>query len=146
MGHSCASLTAPSISWFITPQITWGFSSVEANWNQLRCLSNKWCPSHTAHRHTNTNNNCIVFSGRISTKIFFTITGLAGLFVCFFGHRFFKCGKLLHVTVSNIQEHKVRILATCHLINCSKWSKALLWRLATESSPHFFQEQSSETN
>ncbi|XP_066525984.1 transmembrane 7 superfamily member 3 [Hoplias malabaricus] len=28
--------------------------------------------------------------GRISTKVFFTITGLAGLFVCFFGHRFFK--------------------------------------------------------
>ncbi|KAL0962965.1 hypothetical protein UPYG_G00347770 [Umbra pygmaea] len=29
--------------------------------------------------------------GKISTKVFFTITGLAGLFVCFFGHRFFKC-------------------------------------------------------
>ncbi|XP_036432546.1 transmembrane 7 superfamily member 3 [Colossoma macropomum] len=29
--------------------------------------------------------------GRISTKVFFTITGLAGLFVCFLGHRFFKC-------------------------------------------------------
>uniref|UniRef100_A0A3Q3W9D0 TM7S3/TM198-like domain-containing protein n=1 Tax=Mola mola TaxID=94237 RepID=A0A3Q3W9D0_MOLML len=29
--------------------------------------------------------------GRISTKVFFTITGLAGLFVCFCGHRFFKC-------------------------------------------------------
>ncbi|XP_019747440.1 transmembrane 7 superfamily member 3 [Hippocampus comes] len=28
--------------------------------------------------------------GKITTKIFFTITGLAGLFVCFFGHRFFK--------------------------------------------------------
>ncbi|XP_034529466.1 transmembrane 7 superfamily member 3 [Notolabrus celidotus] len=28
--------------------------------------------------------------GKISTKVFFTITGLAGLFVCFFGHRFFK--------------------------------------------------------
>ncbi|CAL1568750.1 unnamed protein product [Knipowitschia caucasica] len=29
--------------------------------------------------------------GKISTKIFFTFTGLAGLFICFFGHRFFKC-------------------------------------------------------
>ncbi|KAM3859242.1 transmembrane 7 superfamily member 3 [Diretmus argenteus] len=29
--------------------------------------------------------------GKISTKVFFSITGLAGLFVCFFGHRFFKC-------------------------------------------------------
>ncbi|KAM9845842.1 transmembrane 7 superfamily member 3 [Aulostomus maculatus] len=29
--------------------------------------------------------------GKISTKVFFTIIGLAGLFVCFFGHRFFKC-------------------------------------------------------
>ncbi|XP_072311047.1 transmembrane 7 superfamily member 3 [Eucyclogobius newberryi] len=29
--------------------------------------------------------------GKISTKLFFTITGLAGLLVCFLGHRFFKC-------------------------------------------------------
>lgn len=29
--------------------------------------------------------------GKISTKVFFTITGLAGLLVCFLGHRFFKC-------------------------------------------------------
>ncbi|XP_041935524.1 transmembrane 7 superfamily member 3 [Alosa sapidissima] len=29
--------------------------------------------------------------GKISTKVFFTFAGLAGLLVCFFGHRFFKC-------------------------------------------------------
>ncbi|XP_026066135.1 transmembrane 7 superfamily member 3-like [Carassius auratus] len=29
--------------------------------------------------------------GRVSTKVFFTVTGLAGLLVCFVGHRFFKC-------------------------------------------------------
>ncbi|XP_026092066.1 transmembrane 7 superfamily member 3-like [Carassius auratus] len=29
--------------------------------------------------------------GRVSTKVFFTVIGLAGLFVCFVGHRFFKC-------------------------------------------------------
>ncbi|KAJ8268800.1 hypothetical protein COCON_G00114070 [Conger conger] len=29
--------------------------------------------------------------GRISTKVFFTLCGVGGLFVCFFGHRFFKC-------------------------------------------------------
>ncbi|XP_048011179.1 transmembrane 7 superfamily member 3 [Megalobrama amblycephala] len=29
--------------------------------------------------------------GRASTKVFFTLMGLAGLFVCFVGHRFFKC-------------------------------------------------------
>ncbi|XP_048884710.1 transmembrane 7 superfamily member 3 isoform X2 [Brienomyrus brachyistius] len=29
--------------------------------------------------------------GKISTKVFFTVVGLAGLCVCFFGHRFFKC-------------------------------------------------------
>ncbi|XP_061662751.1 transmembrane 7 superfamily member 3 [Syngnathoides biaculeatus] len=29
--------------------------------------------------------------GKITTQVFFTIGGLAGLFVCFFGHRFFKC-------------------------------------------------------
>lgn len=28
--------------------------------------------------------------GRASTKVLFTIAGLAGLFVCFFGHRYFK--------------------------------------------------------
>uniref|UniRef100_A0A8C5H9J3 TM7S3/TM198-like domain-containing protein n=1 Tax=Gouania willdenowi TaxID=441366 RepID=A0A8C5H9J3_GOUWI len=28
--------------------------------------------------------------GKIVTKIFFTVTGMAGLFICFFGHRFFK--------------------------------------------------------
>lgn len=32
-------------------------------------------------------------SGKISTKVLFTITGLAGLLVCFVGHRFFKCGQ-----------------------------------------------------
>uniref|UniRef100_A0A673KTS5 Transmembrane 7 superfamily member 3-like n=1 Tax=Sinocyclocheilus rhinocerous TaxID=307959 RepID=A0A673KTS5_9TELE len=31
--------------------------------------------------------------GRVSTKVFFTVIGLAGLFVCFVGHRFFKCGE-----------------------------------------------------
>ena len=36
---------------------------------------------------------CLFITGKISTKVFFTITGLAGLFVCFFGHRFFKCGE-----------------------------------------------------
>ena len=43
-----------------------------------------------------------LFSDKISTKVFFTIAGLAGLFVCFFGHRFFKCGEKsddLHVIV-----------------------------------------------
>ncbi|KAM9824465.1 transmembrane 7 superfamily member 3 [Neosynchiropus ocellatus] len=34
--------------------------------------------------------NCQI-QGKISTKIFFTIAGLAGLLVCFCGHRFFKC-------------------------------------------------------
>uniref|UniRef100_A0A8C2CN69 Transmembrane 7 superfamily member 3 n=1 Tax=Cyprinus carpio TaxID=7962 RepID=A0A8C2CN69_CYPCA len=28
--------------------------------------------------------------GRVSSKVFFTVMGLAGLFVCFVGHRFFK--------------------------------------------------------
>ncbi len=38
---------------------------------------------------------CVIshFSGRVSTKVFFTVIGLAGLFVCFVGHRFFKCGE-----------------------------------------------------
>ncbi|XP_041833029.1 transmembrane 7 superfamily member 3 [Melanotaenia boesemani] len=50
-----------------------------------------YVPVHTyACSFVSTMDGCQTL-GKISTKIFFTITGLAGLFVCFFGHRFFKC-------------------------------------------------------
>ncbi|XP_070710277.1 transmembrane 7 superfamily member 3 [Pempheris klunzingeri] len=53
--------------------------------------SASYVPVHTyACSFTSTVDGCQTL-GKISTKIFFTITGLAGLFVCFFGHRFFKC-------------------------------------------------------
>ncbi|XP_013873888.1 transmembrane 7 superfamily member 3 isoform X2 [Austrofundulus limnaeus] len=53
--------------------------------------SASYVPTHTyACSFTSTLDSCQTL-GKISTKIFFTITGLAGLFVCFFGHRFFKC-------------------------------------------------------
>lgn len=33
------------------------------------------------------------FSGRASTKVFFTLFALLGTFICFFGHRFWKTGE-----------------------------------------------------
>ncbi|KAM6961620.1 transmembrane 7 superfamily member 3 [Tautogolabrus adspersus] len=52
--------------------------------------SASYVPVHTyACSFTSTLDGCQTL-GKISTKIFFTIIGLAGLFVCFFGHRFFK--------------------------------------------------------
>ncbi|MED6241065.1 hypothetical protein ATANTOWER_022571 [Ataeniobius toweri] len=53
--------------------------------------SASYVPAHTyACSFASTLDGCQTL-GKISTKVFFTITGLAGLFVCFFGHRFFKC-------------------------------------------------------
>ncbi|XP_072233553.1 transmembrane 7 superfamily member 3 [Leuresthes tenuis] len=53
--------------------------------------SASYVPVHTyACSFVSTLDGCQTL-GKISTKVFFTITGLAGLFVCFFGHRFFKC-------------------------------------------------------
>uniref|UniRef100_A0A3B5MA77 Transmembrane 7 superfamily member 3 n=1 Tax=Xiphophorus couchianus TaxID=32473 RepID=A0A3B5MA77_9TELE len=53
--------------------------------------SASYVPAHTyACSFTSTLDGCQTLE-KISTKVFFTIAGLAGLFVCFFGHRFFKC-------------------------------------------------------
>ncbi|KAM8740895.1 transmembrane 7 superfamily member 3 [Acanthopagrus schlegelii] len=53
--------------------------------------SASYVPVHTyACSFTSTLDGCYTL-GKISTKLFFTITGLAGLFVCFVGHRYFKC-------------------------------------------------------
>ncbi|XP_028255386.1 transmembrane 7 superfamily member 3 isoform X1 [Parambassis ranga] len=53
--------------------------------------SASYVPVHTyACSFNSTLDGCQTL-GKISTKVFFTITGLAGLFVCLFGHRFFKC-------------------------------------------------------
>ncbi|XP_028426672.1 transmembrane 7 superfamily member 3 isoform X2 [Perca flavescens] len=53
--------------------------------------SASYIPAHTyACSFTSTLDGCQTL-GKISTKFFFTVAGLAGLFVCFFGHRFFKC-------------------------------------------------------
>ncbi|XP_041113286.1 transmembrane 7 superfamily member 3-like isoform X1 [Polyodon spathula] len=52
--------------------------------------SASYVPVHTyACSFTSTLDNCYTL-GKISTKVFFTIAGMAGLFICFFGHRFFK--------------------------------------------------------
>ncbi|KAK5849081.1 hypothetical protein PBY51_008753 [Eleginops maclovinus] len=53
--------------------------------------SASYVPAHTyACSFVSTLDGCQTL-GKISTKVFFTIAGMAGLFVCFFGHRFFKC-------------------------------------------------------
>ncbi|XP_056280957.1 transmembrane 7 superfamily member 3 isoform X2 [Pseudoliparis swirei] len=53
--------------------------------------SASYIPAHTyACSFASTLDGCQTL-GKISTKVFFTVAGLAGLFVCFFGHRFFKC-------------------------------------------------------
>ncbi|XP_070848632.1 transmembrane 7 superfamily member 3 isoform X2 [Chaetodon trifascialis] len=57
----------------------------------LRNTSASYIPVHTyACSFTSTLDGCQTL-GKVSTKIFFTVAGLAGLFVCFVGHRFFKC-------------------------------------------------------
>uniref|UniRef100_A0A665UMS2 TM7S3/TM198-like domain-containing protein n=1 Tax=Echeneis naucrates TaxID=173247 RepID=A0A665UMS2_ECHNA len=53
--------------------------------------SASYIPAHTYACSFNSTLDSCQTLGKISTKIFFTITGLAGLFICFFGHRFFKC-------------------------------------------------------
>ncbi|XP_020507363.2 transmembrane 7 superfamily member 3 [Labrus bergylta] len=56
----------------------------------LQHTSASYVPVHTyACSFASTLDGCQTL-GKISTKVFFTIIGLAGLFVCFFGHRFFK--------------------------------------------------------
>lgn len=53
--------------------------------------SASYVPAHTyACSFSSKLDDCLSL-GKISTKVFFTIAGIAGLFVCFFGHRFFKC-------------------------------------------------------
>ncbi|KAL2102634.1 hypothetical protein ACEWY4_001802 [Coilia grayii] len=53
--------------------------------------SASYIPAHTyACSFLSKLDNCATL-GKASTKVFFTIAGVAGLFVCFFGHRFFKC-------------------------------------------------------
>lgn len=52
--------------------------------------SASYIPVHTyACSFSSSLDSCYTL-GKISTKVFFTLIGLAGLFVCFLGHRFFK--------------------------------------------------------
>ncbi|XP_049617658.1 transmembrane 7 superfamily member 3 [Syngnathus scovelli] len=52
--------------------------------------SASYVPVHTYACSFNSKLDSCQTLGKITTKVFFTIIGLAGLFVCFFGHRFFK--------------------------------------------------------
>ncbi|XP_068133702.1 transmembrane 7 superfamily member 3 [Hyperolius riggenbachi] len=51
-----------------------------------------YVPVHTyACNFTATVDSCYTL-GKVSTKVFFTICAVVGLFICFFGHRFLKTG------------------------------------------------------
>ncbi|XP_038833809.1 transmembrane 7 superfamily member 3-like [Salvelinus namaycush] len=64
--------------------------------------SSLYIPVHTyACSFSSTLDGCDTL-GKISTRIFFTIAGLAGLFVCFFGHCFFKCVRLTLTVVIGV--------------------------------------------
>ncbi|KAM4615321.1 transmembrane 7 superfamily member 3 isoform 2-T2 [Polymixia lowei] len=68
----------------------------------VRNTSAAYVPVHTyACSFTSTMDGCLTL-GMVITKVFFTITGLAGLFVCFFGHRFFKCVRLSLTAVMGV--------------------------------------------
>ncbi|XP_006127743.1 transmembrane 7 superfamily member 3 [Pelodiscus sinensis] len=59
-------------------------------WDPLWNTSAAYVPVHTyACSLTDLVENCSSL-GRLSTKIFFTIFAVLGLFICFFGHRFWK--------------------------------------------------------
>ncbi|XP_061770009.1 transmembrane 7 superfamily member 3 [Nerophis ophidion] len=53
--------------------------------------SASYVPVHTYACTFNSKMDSCQTLGQISTKLLFTLAGLAGVFVCFFGHRFFKC-------------------------------------------------------
>ncbi|KAG2459940.1 TM7S3 protein, partial [Polypterus senegalus] len=56
--------------------------------------SSLYLPAHTyACDFASIVDNCYTL-GKISTKVFFIFIGIAGLFICFFGHRYFKCARL----------------------------------------------------
>ncbi|XP_036745284.2 transmembrane 7 superfamily member 3 isoform X1 [Manis pentadactyla] len=59
-------------------------------WDPLLNTSAAYVPAHTyACSFDAVEDNCSSL-GRVSTKVFFTLLALLGLFICFFGHRFWK--------------------------------------------------------
>ncbi|XP_005379173.1 PREDICTED: transmembrane 7 superfamily member 3 isoform X1 [Chinchilla lanigera] len=59
-------------------------------WDPLLNTSAAYVPAHTyACRFEASEGSCASL-GRVSTKVFFTLFALLGLFICFFGHRFWK--------------------------------------------------------
>lgn len=75
--------------------------------------SASYVPVHTyACSFASTLDNCLTL-GKISTKVLFTITGLAGLLVCFLGHRFFKCGRSFGSSQRAEEERLVSSCSSC---------------------------------
>ncbi|XP_052576666.1 transmembrane 7 superfamily member 3 isoform X2 [Peromyscus californicus insignis] len=83
-----------------------------------------YVPVHTyACSFESVDGNCIS-PGRVPTKVFFTLLALLGLFVCFFGHRFWKTelffigfiflGFFFHILITRLTplEYDVRLVLT----------------------------------
>uniref|UniRef100_A0A8C9W7N4 Transmembrane 7 superfamily member 3 n=1 Tax=Scleropages formosus TaxID=113540 RepID=A0A8C9W7N4_SCLFO len=99
---SVASMTAHGtklITWAASEKLSASFKSVPGQGviysvvvrDPVLNASASYVPVHTyACSFSSTLDSCMTI-GKVSTKIFFTIAGFAGFFVCFFGHQFFKC-------------------------------------------------------
>ncbi|XP_035177280.1 transmembrane 7 superfamily member 3 isoform X2 [Oxyura jamaicensis] len=71
-------------------------------WDTLWNSSAAYIPVHTyACSFVDLVDNCSSLS-KLSTKIFFTVLAVLGLFTCFFGHRFWKTVRLILTAVAGI--------------------------------------------
>ncbi|KAM9228896.1 transmembrane 7 superfamily member 3 isoform 2-T2 [Dugong dugon] len=61
-------------------------------WDPLLNTSAAYVPVHTYACSFKAMEGDCSSLGRVSTKVFFTVFALLGLFICFFGHRFWKTG------------------------------------------------------
>nr|XP_003470389.2 transmembrane 7 superfamily member 3 [Cavia porcellus] len=59
-------------------------------WDPLLNTSAAYVPAHTYACTFEAREGSCASLGRVSTKVFFTLFALLGLFICFFGHRFWK--------------------------------------------------------
>ena len=94
--------------WRCEPQITY-FTSYSVSKSRRKSVD----PENLCFEHMIF---FLFFAGKISTKLFFTITGLAGLFVCFVGHRYFKCGEWFDLALCDFYHCVIEIYDVILLI------------------------------
>ncbi|XP_037370091.1 transmembrane 7 superfamily member 3 [Talpa occidentalis] len=93
-------------------------------WDPLLNTSAAYIPAHTyACSFVTSEGNCSSL-GRVSTKVLFTLFALLGLFICFFGHRFWKTelffmgfiivGVFFYILITRLTpiEYDVRLILT----------------------------------